>query len=382
MRNNSIILILISITLPLSAQKSKVLAVKQMMDAGKFNEAKEAIELAVEHPKTADWARTYYTKGLLCQTAYQQGLEKNNSKFTSLYEDQLYVAYDSYGKALELDARERLHNHIRQNYFLLGNEFRKLGTKHYAQKEYKEALRAFEHAIFIGESDLISAKADTNLIYNTAVAAFESRNWEKATKYLTLLHEAAFSPATSLLLSKAHLNAGDTVNSEKIMALSLEQYQYRDTLVMYAVNHQVRKGNMETAIQILDRALEVLPDHYRFLWARALVYEEMDRYDEAIQSFLKAAELSEDRPELFYHLGVCYYNIGVDLRESALEITEKVAFGKAREEYLEKFREAVRWLERSYALDPNNEKTINRLQQLYFQLQMKDKQSSLEQQTG
>ena len=374
--------ILVIMTLPAYAQKSKVLAVMQMIDAAKFDEAKEAIELAVENPRTSDWARTFYTKGLLCQTAYEKGVEKKDPKLTTMYGDQLYVAYDAYAKALELDSRERLHSAIRHNYYLLDNDFRKLGAKHYAQKEYKEALRAFEHAIFIGESELISARADTNLIYNAAMAAYECQNWEKAAKYLTLLHEAAYSPATSLLLSISLMNSGDTIHSEKIMMHSLEQYQYRDTLVMYVVNFQVREGNTDLAIEVLDKSIEARPENYRFLWARGLVYEEMNRYDDAIQSFLQATELSEDNPELYYHLGVGYYNIGIELRESALNITENAAYRKAREKYQEKFREAVRWLERSYELDPENQNTVTRLHQLYRQLQMTEKQKNLEQQGG
>lgn len=382
MKHHLLIPVLICLTLPLSAQKSKVLAVRQMIDAEKFNEAKEAIEQAVENPRTSNWARTYYTKGLLCQNAYKKGMEKNDSKLIGLYEDQLYLAYNSFEKALELDGRERLHSHIRQNYYLLANEFRSLGEKLYNKKDYKDALRAFEYAILIGENDLITAKMDTNLLYNTAMTAFEGQDWGKAVKYLTVLHDNSYSPSTSLLLSKAYMNHGDTLQSEEIMMQSLEQYEYRDTLVMFVVNHHVRAGNMETAIRVLDQSIEAIPENYRFLWARALVYEELNQYEAAISSFLQAAELSEDKYELFYHLGVCYYNVGIDLRENALKIREEVAYRKAREAYLEKFREAVTWFERSYDLNPNNEKTITRLHQLYNQLQMKEEQKSLEQREG
>lgn len=378
MKNAFAILILLSFALTLQAQKSKVLAAKQMIDAGKFKEAKEEIELAVEHSKTASWPRTHYTRGLLCQTAYEQGTEKKDAKLTTLYPDQLYVAYDSYEKALELDVRERLHSQIRQKYFLLANDFRKTGEGLYSRKDYEGALRALEHALLIGESDLISARTDSSLLYNTSMAAYESRDWEKAAGYLARLHENAYSPSTSLLLSKAYLNSGDTVKSEEIMMQSLELYDFKDTLVLYVVDHLAAAGNMEMAVTVLDRSIEARPENYRFLWARALVYQEMEQYEESINSFLLAIELEEDDPELYYHLGVCYYNVGIDLRESALDITDNESYMEARELYLEKFREAVKWLESSYELDPYNENTVTRLQQLYYQLKMKEKQRSLE----
>ena len=104
----------------------------------------------------------------------------------------------------------------------------------------------------------------------------------------------------------------------------------------------------------------------------------MNNNDEAILSFHRAAELSPEQSVLCYHLGMCYYNMGIELRESALDIDENDEYLNVREQYLEKFREAVTWLERSYELDPENEETVSKLYQLYYQLQMKEEQESLQ----
>ena len=378
MKQYLVIILLLGLSLSVSGQKSKVLAVKQMIDAGKYDEAKEAIELAVGNDKTSRWHRTYYTKGLLCQTAYEAGVEKSDTKMTNLYPDQLFVAYDSYEKALELDLRERTHNLIRQQYYGLANDFRSIGEELHKKRAYKESLRAFEHALLIGESDLISAKTDTNLVYNTAMAAYESQNWEKATEYLDRLHEDAYSPKTTLLLAMAWNNAEDTIRSEEVMIEGMELYNYDESLVMYLINELTRSEKTETAKDILDKAIEARPENYMFYWARGLVYRRMNNYDEAILNFRTATELAPDTPTLYYHIGVVYYNIGIDLRQSALTIDENDEYQEIREQYLEKFREAVTWLEHSYELDPTNEKTISRLNQLYYQLDMKEEQKTLE----
>jgi tetratricopeptide (TPR) repeat protein len=378
MKQYLIIILLLGLTLSASGQKSRVLAVKQMIDAGKYDEAKEAIELAVWNDRTSKWHRTYYTKGLLCQTAYEAGVEKNDTKKTNLYTDQLFVAYDSYEKALELDLRERTHNLIRQQYYGLANDFRSMGEELHKKRAYKESLRAFEHALQIGESDLISAKPDTNLVYNTAMAAYESQNWGKATDYLGRLHEDAYSPKTTLLLAMAWHNAGDSIRSEEVMIEGLELYNYDESLVMYLINELARSERTETAKDILDKAIEAKPENYMFYWARGLVLRRMNNYDEAILSFRAATELAPDTPTLYFHIGVVYYNIGIDLRQSALIITENDEYQEIRQQYLEQFREAVKWLEQSYELDPTNEKTISKLNQLYYQLDMKEELKDLE----
>lgn len=352
----------------------------QMIDSKKYSDAKEAIELAVWNDRTANWHRTYYAKGLLCQTAYEEGVKSKDGKLLSLYEDQLYLAYESYEKAIELDAREKLHSTIAKKYYSLSNDFRQLGQDHYAKKEFPKALQAFEHALLVMNSELLNVPVDTNLVYNTALAAYESKKWDKAIAYLSGLHADAFDPNASLFLVNAHLHMGDSVQAEAVMMEGVQMYEYSDTVTMYLVNWLSRTGRTEQAMDILKEAISHHPDNYRYHWALGLVYSDMEKYQEAILSFKQAAELTEEKPpELFYQVGVCYYNIGIDLREAALQISENNEYMLVRDQYLAQFREAVIWLEKSFELDPGNERTITRLYQLYYQLQMKEKQETFEQ---
>ena len=93
---------------------------------------------------------------------------------------------------------DRISSTITLQYYDLANDFQKMGERHYLRKEYAKALEAFEHALLVSKSPLLSVKTDTNLVYNTAVAAYESKNWEKAISYLTGLNDDAlftqFSP--------------------------------------------------------------------------------------------------------------------------------------------------------------------------------------------
>jgi tetratricopeptide (TPR) repeat protein len=227
------------------AQKSRVISANNLLEAENYQEAKEAIDLAVINPKTAEWRRTYLVKGLLCQNAFEAGFEKEDEKLTKLYPDQLYLAYDSYEKALELDSKKRIHASVETQYYELANSFQKLGQRHYLRREYNQALKAFELTLLVSNSPLISVKVDTSLIYNTAMAAYESRSWDKAVQYLTGLDKDSYSPETSLLLQKAFLAVGDSISGEIVLKEGVGKYDYNQTLVLQLVDHYVASNRWE-----------------------------------------------------------------------------------------------------------------------------------------
>ena len=53
-------------------------------------------------------------------------------------------------------------------------------------------------------------------------------------------------------------------------------------------------------------------------------------------------------------------------------------YQNARKQAKEEFREAVKWLEKAYDLNPSDQKTITRLYQLYNRLQMTEKAKEME----
>lgn len=371
------ILSIVALSFHADGQKSRVLSVFQMIDQGKYEEAKEAIELAVWNEKTSRWPRTYYARGVLCQTAFEDGYKKKDKKKTAIYPDQLYVAYDSYEKALELDRRGRLQTAVSQKYYHLSNDFRKLGKDHFDRKQFERALRAFEQALLVSNSKLVNAKVDTSLVYNTAIAAYESENWEKAIGYLTGLHDNAFRPSTCILLYQAHLETGDSASAMDVLLEGRELYNHEEQIVMRLVNLYEQNFLFERAINVLDEAIDHRPENHKYLWGKGLIYIKMDEYDKAIESLRSALEIIPAEPKICYHLGVIYFNKGIDLREASLKIRENDEYIRVKNESRAYFLEAVTWLEKSYGMDPSDEQTISTLHQLYFQLQMREKEASM-----
>jgi len=373
-----LILGICSLSLSAIAQKSRVISANNLIDSEQYEEAKIAIDLAVKHKKTADWHRTYLVKGLLCQKAFESGFDKEEKKKIELYPKQLFVAYDSYERALELDSGRRTRALVETQYYLLVNDFQKLGKRHFQRRAYEQAMKAFEHALMVANSPLIMVQTDTGLIYNTAIAAYESRNWDKAILYLTGLDEDAYSTEIALLLHRAYLSVNDSLAGEHVLKDGVEKYDYDRTIVLQLVDLYVDAGRWEEAISLMDSSIVHKPDNHYFPWTRGLLYQNREMYEPAIRDLILASKLAPDEEDILYNLGICYFNMGVELNESALRIHNNAEYRSVRSEALANFNEAVKWFEKAHQNNPTNQDTIRKLYQLYSRLEMTEKRNEMQ----
>jgi len=357
----------------LQAQRSNVISLFQLIETAKYDEAKTAIEEAIEAEKTVDWAVTWYARGLLCQTAYEKGIEKNNKKHYELYPDQLYVAYDSYEKALKLDSRGRMEKQLAPLYVLLANDFQQLGEKRFRDKQYKEALRAFEQALEINRSPILTVEIDTNLIYNTALAAYEGEDWQKAIDYLSQLNQHKYDPNISHLLFTVHLEKEDTASAVKLLTEDIERYDENEDLVMLLVNLLFQTDNTEKALTTLDTAFVRDSSNYIFPYTKGLIYQKTERYRKAIAAYKRSAELAPEDSKIYTNIGTCYYNMGVDIQKHARSITNNRTFLEEQAKAKAKFVRSVEWMEKALEIDSDNQKVIEKLHTLYNVLDLTDK---------
>jgi tetratricopeptide (TPR) repeat protein len=345
----------------LTAQKSKVIAAYQLIETGKYEEAKTFIEEASSDDKTLGWPKTWHARGLLCQTAYQKGLEDKDVKKCQLYEDQLFVAYESYENARKLDKTGRMDEQLAPSYVLLANKLLKEGEKKYAAEQYLDALKAWEHVIMINSSSIVEAETDTNLVYNTALAAYMGRQWDKATQYLEQLNGYGYSSDIPHLLYATHLAEQDTLAAEAALIDGIHWYEDNEDLVLLLVDLLLRTNDADRAVAVLDTAAQAHPENYIFPYATGLVYENTGQYDQAIAAYKDAIVLAPDEPRLYINIGSCYYNTGVQIQSEARKITNNREFMEEKARSEAAFESAREWLKKADEKDPGHEKVVRLL---------------------
>ncbi len=373
-----LILIISGCTVMAPLKRSKLISVFHLIETQKYNDAKDLVEEMVEDEESSQWPRTWYARGLLSQTAYRDGMEKNDKKKYELYPDQLYVAIESYEKALELDTRGKLVRQLAPNYILLANDFQKMGEKHFQDKKFTDALKAFEQALEITRSSILSMHVDTSLVFNAAISAFEAQKWKKAIKHLNRLHNYNYSPNTAHLLFQANLANGDTISAQDALAEGIEKYDDNENLILLLSDLLFQLNEIDQAVDLLDSAMVQSPEKHIFPYTQGLIYQKAGQYSNAIEAYKKANELAPDDLMINVNIATCYYNIGVEIEESARTLTLNTLVQQEKARSAEAFENAVLWLDKTYDQEPEDQIVIQKLFQLYKDLRINDKMENIE----
>jgi len=325
-------------------QKGRFIAVSNLIEAKKFEEAKITINQMTDDKESAQWAKTWYMKGLLCQTAYFEGVKTNNDDLQNLYPNQLNLALESYRKAKKLDTKGKLNKSLAPNYVLLANEFQRIGENEFANRKYANALNAFEKALSISQGTTLTVETDTNLVYNTALAAFESKKWDKAVEYLQELHKEKHSVNSTHLLFVANLEKGDTITAKRVLKDGIKLHDTNEELVLLLTDLLYKKGDMEEAFDFLSNAIAKKPTNANFHYTKALLYQKNEQYTEAINRYTEALKHDTSNPMFYLNIATCYYNIGVEINEQTQSITNSKKVLEEKSKARKAFDSAVEWL--------------------------------------
>lgn len=374
------ILILFAVTIAIGSmaqRKPKINKAESAWRAGELIEAKQIVDLGIEHPKTKDDSKTWFMRGLV----YATFDTTSNEKYSNIVNEPMKEAMSSFNKASELTDPD------------------------------KEEFISGPNGLPILQSQIITGF--WGYYINQGVAAFQEENTEIAYDYFK---KATFIEPDSL---DAYYYAGLAALNDKKYDLSLNEFtQYIDQggddidafLRSLFILADVKK-EPEEAYKVVEKAKEMFPDSKNIAeWDFKLLYT-MDKIDGAIQGLKKSIEKDPENAELRFTLGVMlernedwvaaesayekaieinpeYYpprfNLGVLYRNKIVELAKsKNALGISEEdqkktkvineEINELIEKSLPHWEKANELKPDEKNTLNTLQYLYMQMKDYDK---------
>ena len=356
------------------AQKGKVSSALNYVESGDYDKAKEAVDEALASEATKEWPKTYYAVGRLAQSMWEKGYESDNNKLMTTYDNQLVHAYDNYLKSIELDDGNSMENLVIVQLPALSNDFLAWAASEFEAENYEKSLLAFEKLLEIQGSDIYMGTIDTVVVFNTALAAYNAKDYEKAHKYLDWSIDLDYEGTTPYLLNyQAFMEQNDLDNAEMSLRKAFEAYPGDEQVLLTMIQFFIDNDKKDDALDYLNIAIQEDSDNHQLYYAKGVMHMQSELYDKALEAMLKSIEIKDDYFESQYNAGVCYYNKASGMFDEANNIMEPEEYNAAIKEAQAVFAKAIPYMERALELNPDDYDTLTSLKELYYRLQKTDK---------
>ncbi len=350
-------------------QKRKVNAAQAYLENGDIEAAEERIEDAYEHKRSKDWPKTYIVAAQIAAAKHKKEQD------IQLLQD----AVDHYMKAIELDKadRGRFENEIKVALTFFLNELTNAGIEGFNQQNYENAMVAFENVLKVNNLDMFQQDdpvVDTAIIYNTALAAYNAQNWDKASEYLEESIEYSYGGGDAvLLLHQVYGTMQDSSKMEQNLQTGFEKYPEDDRLLTQLINYYLETKQNDRAMDYLDEAVKTNPENPTYYYARGVLYDQNQKYKEAKEDYKKALELDEDYFDALFNLGVIYYNQAIEQMNVANAETDHAKFQAEKAKADSLFKASLPYMQKAHEAKPDQSEVLESLKGLYYRFEMNDK---------
>lgn len=354
-----------------SGQKSKVLSAQNYLqsyhsskDCEELGNAKEAIELALTHEASADWAKTWYYRGNIYYDIYASV----DDQCRGIAPDALDLAYESFMKCLELDEKDRYVQDIDPKISVIASLYVQRGANYFNKKEYSQSLSDFEKSVEVARR---FQKTDTTALYNAALAAEKLKNYSKAAMYYEGLIDIGYNEARLYhFLSEAYSQLGDSAKAFQAIKSGRIAHPTNADLIIDELNYFLANGQHQMALENLGKAIKSMPENEELYFARGTIHDNHGSWELARDDYMKALDVKPEHFNSNYNLGALFFNKGVEKIEDANSFgeNEQSKFKAAVAEADNFFKMALPYLEKANEIDPHDRDTMVSLKNLYSRM--------------
>ena len=343
------------------AQKSAVTNAILNQRSNLLDKARADIDKAVEHPKTTDYAKAWYTRGeiyeqMMDSPIYSKGLTPGEGT---------RKAFESYTKAVALDGKDGEYG--KQAATKMDNLYARAfndAVNAYNAKEYDKAISSYQLASQVKPQD-------TTAVLYTAYAYEAKKDLAGAKEsYNKLLGINGYqSPIVYNRLYQLAREEKNDAEASAVLKRALEAYPNNKEFLIQDLNVYLSTGRGTEAIDKLKRTIAADPTNSNLYSVLGSVYDQNKKPELALEAYRKATELDPKNFDAQYNLGVYNYNLGADASKKArmMDLKTYQTSGKKFEaEARKNFEAAIPYFEKALEVQPEDRNTLKSLQQAYL----------------
>jgi Tfp pilus assembly protein PilF len=351
-------------------------AATNYLNGYKLDSALESINRCVKDPSTSRDALSWLIRGNI----YLEIANSNDEMYKSLDPNPLQQASNSYKKAAEFDQNKVYTEDIFAKVNLLRNHYFNQAVDNYNQKQYKEAMLAFEKGA--NAMAIVNFPDTISLFYAAACAGLADEKTKAKEYYIELLKQKAKSPAIYISLSDIYRQEQDSASALKIVRDGQKLYPDALNLMLTEANIYLTFGDSQKALKNLKLATKKDASNPTVFFALGTIYEatsndiskselvRQESWELAADAYKSAILLNPNYFEPNYNLGALYVNKAADIddRANKVPLDAETEYEKLKAEADKYLEEAIPYLEKASEIRPDDMNTLWSLKQIYTRI--------------
>lgn len=337
--------------LAVQAQNKAVNKATRALDKEDYAEAKAQIDEAVQHEKTKDKPKAWFTKGQV----YGAIAMAEDEAVQNLAQEPLKEAAAAYQKAMELEDKETAPMYVfsEQELENLWGQMINKGAETYEEGNYEDAVKYFGKALEV-------KPADTTAALYAGVAAQQMGDRDLAADFFYKLveHNNADEDIYQTLIAYEADYKENYEKAEEVLKKAQEKFPENVEFKKQEVNLLLRQDKTAEARESLAQAIANEPDNADLYFNLGFLNEELENREEAVEAYKKALEVDPSHKSAAFNLAVIHYNRAADLVKEANNLGISAEDRKKEKELLERankhFEAALPHLDRARQLHPDN----------------------------
>ena len=260
------------------------------------------------------------------------------------------------------------------------NSYRMAGSELYNVKDWDGAYKVWEdYCQMAARTDdprwITPDSIVAEVRYYQGIAAWQKADTIDAVRLFSIARHGGYNRKEAYDYALVCLS--DLGNDREVVKLAWEAFVKYGTsdpqYIRILINDFIAREDYSGANDLIDEAMEANPNDDELLNLKGLIIESKESIYEAFPYYQRCIELNDSNANGLFNVGRYFYNKAQETRQNSRQYGKKLA-NLVNPIY----REALPYLEKSYAINPHNQELINALRDIYYKLGEADKLQSIE----